>query len=613
MNPYAFRKYIVAAIFVLTTLLYLMRLFYIQIIDVSYKYSAENNSRRPVTQYPARGLMYDRNGKLVVYNEAAYDLMITPIEVKSFDTIEFARFIDMSVDQVREKIRRSKVKSRTNNVFKPSLFVSQLSAETYAQLEERLYKYPGFFVQIRTLRRYAKSVGAHMLGYVSEVDSNELRRDKYYKTGDYIGKSGLEKSYEDDLRGKKGVNIQLVDVHNRVKGSFQNGRLDTAAVVGSDLTLSIDADLQAYGEYLTQKMSGGVVAIEPSTGEILALVSAPTYDPQLLIGRARAINYPKLSRDSINPLFFRAAMANYPPGSTFKIINGVIGLQEEVVVASTRFNCPGGYNYGGPKLLACTHVHGTLDLPQAVAQSCNTYFCHVFRSIIDNPKYSSVRESYTTWRNDVMSFGIGQRLNTDIPNELSGNVPSPGYLDRIFGKDRWRSATIISLAIGQAEMGITPLQLANMTAVIANRGYYYTPHLVKAIKGKDGIDPRFTEKHVTPFDTSVFTIIVNGMRGAVTGGTSVEANLPGFEVCAKTGTAQNPHGNNHSVFVTFAPKDHPRIVIAAYVENAGYGAAWALPVASLMMEKYLTGTVKRKALEERMLTFKRKTWFEKKR
>lgn len=606
MNPYAFRRYIIAAIFILTALLYILRLFYLQIIDRSYERSAENNSRRFVTQYPARGLIYDRNGKLVVYNEAAYDLMITPVELRSFDTTEFAKIVDLPIATVREKIKKSKVKTRTNNVFKPSLFAGQLSAQTYAQLEEKLYKYPGFFVQIRTLRKYARPIGAHILGYVSEVDSNEMKKDLYYRTGDYIGKSGLEKSYETELRGKKGVSIQLVDVHNRIKGSFQNGKYDTIAVVGNDLTLSIDADLQAYAEYLMQNMSGGAAAIDPSTGEILALVSVPTYDPQLLIGRARAINYPRLSRDSINPLFFRAAMANYPPGSTFKIINGIIGLQEGVVVPTTRYSCPGGYNYGGPKLLACTHVHGSLNLPEAVAHSCNTYFCYVFRSIIDNRRYSSVKESYTTWRDDVMSFGIGHKLGTDIPNELNGNVPSPGYYDKVFGKDRWKSATIISLAIGQAEMGITPLQLANMTAVIANRGYYIAPHLVKSIKNENGIDPKFLEKHYTPFDTSVFRTIVDGMRGAVTGGTSTEASLPNIEVCGKTGTAQNPHGNNHSVFVTFAPKVNPKIVIAVYVENAGYGAAWALPVATLMTEKYLTGKITRPALEQRMLTFKRR-------
>jgi penicillin-binding protein 2 len=577
-----------------------------QIISDSFKISAENNSHRLLTQYPARGVIYDRNGKLMVYNEPAYDLMITPIEVEAFDTVEFAKNIDIPLSVIREKIRKSKINSKTNSVYKPSLFISQLSALSYASLQEKLYKYPGFFVQVRTLRKYQNPIAAHLLGYVNEVDSNNLKVNPDYKMGDYIGKSGVEKSYEKELCGIKGYTIQLVDVHNRIKGSFQNGKYDKASIAGKDLILSIDTDLQKYGEYLMQNMSGAAVAIEPGTGEILALVSSPTYDPQLLIGRARSKNYPKLRRDSLNPLFFRAAMANYPPGSTFKIINGIIGIHEGIVTEDTRYACSGGYNYGGPKLLACTHVHGSLNLPEAVAHSCNPYFCHVFRNIIDNKKYSNIKEGYTIWRNDVMSFGLGKKLDTDIPNELTGNVPSPGYYDKIFGTDRWKSSTIVSLAIGQAEMGITPLQLANMTTVIANRGFYYIPHLVKSIKGSPLIDERFKKKHIVPFDTADFNIIIKGMRSAVTGGTSTVANIPGIEVCGKTGTSQNPHGANHSVFISFAPKDCPKIAIAVYVENAGYGAEWALPIASLLMEKYLTGKVTRPALESRMLAFKRK-------
>jgi len=608
MNPYAFRRYIVGAIFVLTGLIYLIRLFYLQIIDRSYEHSAENNSRRLITQYPARGLINDRNGQLIVYNEAAYDLMITPVEVKTFDTIEFARIINLSVDAVRDKIRKSKVKSKTNNIFKPSLFVSQLSAENYAVLGEKLYKYPGFFVQTRTLRKYANKTAAHLLGYVGEVDSSAIKNDQYYKTGDYIGISGLEKTYETDLRGRKGTNILLVDVHNRVKGSFRNGKADTAAIVGADLTITLDANLQEYGEFLMQNMRGSAVAIEPSTGEILAMVSAPTYDPGLLIGRNRAANYQLLQSDALKPLFFRSAMANYPPGSTFKIVNGIIGLQEGVVTSNTHYSCGGGYNYGGSKLLKCTHVHGSLNLPQAVQQSCNTYFCNVFRAILDNRKYSSTNQSYNVWRDDVMSFGLGKKFNSDISNELSGNVPSSGYYDRVFGKDHWKSNTVISLAIGQAELGITPLQMANIVTAIANRGYYYTPHLVKKIGNKKGIDPRFLEKHTTPFDTSAFGVIVQGMYAAVNegGGTGywVSAKSLGIDICGKTGTAQNPHGENHSVFIAFAPKDNPKIAIAVFVENAGYGSTWAAPIASLMIEKYFTGKISRKPMEDRVLTFK---------
>lgn len=610
MNPYAFRRYIVSAIFLITGFIYLSRLFYLQIIDRSYEHSAENNSRRLITQYPARGLIYDRKGKLIVYNEAAYDLMITPIEVKTFDTLEFSKIIGLSVEVIREKIKKSKVKSKTNNIFKPSMFVSQLSAETYAMLGEKLYKYPGFFVQTRTLRKYANETAAHLLGYVGEVDSSIIRNDPYYKIGDYVGISGLEKMYETDLRGKKGTNILLVDVHNRVKGSFQNGKSDTAAVVGSDLTISLDAELQEFGEYLMQHMRGSAVAIEPSTGEILAMVSAPTYNPGLLIGRARASNYQILNSDPQKPLFFRSAMAGYPPGSTFKIINGLIGLQEGVLMPETRYSCGGGYNYGGPKLLGCTHVHGTINLPQAVAESCNTYFCNVFRTILDNRKYSSTNQSYNLWRDDVMSMGLGKKLHTDIPNELSGNVPSSGYYDRVFGKDRWRSNTIISLAIGQAEILITPLQMANIATTIANRGYYYTPHLVKKVKGKSEIDPRFFEKHTTPFDSSAYNVIIGGMYAAVNlpGGTAYWVNTQGLgiDMCGKTGTAQNPHGENHSVFIAFAPRNNPKIAIAVFVENAGYGATWAGRIASLMVEKYLLGTRTRKPMEDYVLTFRYK-------
>ncbi len=608
MNPYAIRKYIVGAIFVLTGLIFVFRLFYLQIIDRSFERSAENNSRRLITQYPARGLIYDRNGKLIVFNEAAYDLMITPIEVKTFDTIEFASLINLSIEAVRLKIRKSKVKTKTNNIFKPSLFVSQLSAENYALLGEKLYKYPGFFVQTRTLRKYANKTAAHLLGYVGEVDSSAIRKDEYNKMGDYIGISGLEKTYEIELRGRKGTNILLVDVHNRVKGSFLNGRADTAAVVGADLTTTLDANLQEYGEFLMQNMRGSAVAIEPSTGEILAMVSTPTFDPGLLVGRSRAANYSMLQTDPQKPLFFRSAMANYPPGSTFKIINGLIGLQEGVLLPNSRYSCSGGYNYGGAKLLKCTHVHGTLNLLQAVSQSCNVYFCNVFKNILDNKKYSSTNQSYNLWRNDVMSFGLGKKFNADISNELSGNVPSSGYYDRVFGKNRWKSSTVISLSIGQAELGITPLQMANMATTIANRGYYYTPHLVKKIKNRNGIDARFLEKHITPFDTAAYGVIVQGMYSAVNeaGGTAYWVNTQslGIDMCAKTGTAQNPHGMDHSVFIAFAPRENPKIAIAVFVENAGYGATWAGRIASLMVEKYLKGTQTRKPMEDFVLTFK---------
>ncbi len=606
MNPYAFRRYIIAGIFILTFLIYISRLFYLQIINVSFKNSAENNSRRFVTQFPARGIIYDRNGKQMVYNQAAYDVMITPNQLQPFDTTQLCNILQITPEFVSASVNSAKQYS----MYKPSIFLKQISSITYALLEEKLYKYPGFFVQTRTLRKYERKIAAHILGYVGEVDDNLTKSNSYYKSGDYAGISGIEKSYEKELRGKKGVNILLVDVHNRIKGSFQNGRYDTTATVGRNLTTTLDADLQEYGEFLMQHMRGSAVAIEPSTGEILAMVSSPTYDPILFVGRSRALNYQALQNDPQKPLFFRAAMANYPPGSTFKIINGLIGLTEGVVYPNTIYFCNGGYNYGGSKPLACTHVHGSLNLIEAVQESCNTYFCNVFKSIIDNKKYSTVNESYNVWRNDVMSFGLGQRLNTDIPNELSGNVPSSQYYDRIFGKDRWKSVTIISLAIGQAEMGITPLQLANVVTTIANRGFYYTPHLIRKIDDNNEIDSRFLVKHNTPFDTSVYNIIIKGMYGAVNepGGTAFlsSVKLSDIVICGKTGTAQNPHGLNHSVFIAFAPMDNPKIAIAVYIENAGFGATWAAPVASLMIEKYLKGKTLRPEVENYLLSFRQK-------
>lgn len=606
MNPFAFRRYIIAGMVAIMAFIFLIRLFYIQIIDVSYKTSADNNSQRYETQFPARGLIYDRKGRLMVYNEAAYDLMVTPIQVKELDTAELCKLLDVTPQYVKETIKAA----RKYSVYKPSVFIKQISAENFALFQEKMYRFPGFFGQTRTLRKYAKPVAAHVVGYVSEVDDKIMKKNPYYKMGDYIGWSGIEKAYEDDLRGEKGVKISLVDVHNRVVGSFQNGRFDTTAIVGSDLTASIDLELQAYAEKLMQNMRGSVVAIEPSTGEILAMVSMPTYDPNDLIGRKRSLNFGQLYADPSKPLFDRSVMGLYPPGSTFKIINGLIGLKEGMIIPESYFSCSGGYNYGGKKPLACTHHHGTINLEHAISGSCNVYFCHVFRAIIDNRKYSSTFDAYNSWRNYVMSMGFGKKLDCDVPHELNGNVPSASYYDRFFGQGRWRSSTIISLAIGQAELGITPLQMANMAAIFANRGYYYTPHLVKSIKGKEYIDKKYTTRHDTPFDKSIYEVMVKGMFGTVNmpGGTAAwsTVKLDSILICGKTGTAQNPHGKDHSVFIAFAPMDNPKIAIAAYVENAGYGSTWAAPVSSLMIEKYLTDSIApaRKWVEQNMINFK---------
>ncbi len=604
MNQFDIRKYIISACIILVGLVLLVRLFMLQVVDVSYKVSADNNSQRLVTQYPARGLILDRNGKQIVNNEAAYDLMVTPRHVRAFDTTELAKIIGMTKEEVKTTFRKLKT-VKGYSTYKPSLFLKQMSAETYAVLQERLYKFPGFFVQARTLRRYVQPIAPHLLGYVTEVDSSDIKKDSYYRMGDYIGKSGIERFYEKELRGQKGVNILLVDVHNRIVGSFHDGDLDTMAIVGSNLTITIDADLQAYAEKLMAKVRGAVVAIEPSTGEILAMVSMPNYDPALLVGRVRSENYKKLEREPSKPLFDRAVMASYPPGSTFKVAQGLVGLQEGTLTPNTLYGCAGGYNVGSFHM-GCHNHASPLNLPQAIGNSCNAYFANVFRTLLDNQKHGSVRDNFAAWRNDILSFGFGHRLGIDLPQELNGNVPSPEYYDRsLFRYGSWKSLTIVSLSIGQAEMGNTVLQMANFAALIANGGYFYTPHLIKQINGRDTVPEQYAKRNYTAVDTSHFAVIKEGMFYATTGpgGTARAVAIPGIDMCGKTGTAQNPHGKDNATFMSFAPKDNPKIAIAVYVENAGFGATWAAPVASLMIEKYLTGTITRLWLEDRMLNF----------
>jgi penicillin-binding protein 2 len=481
----------------------------------------------------------------------------------------------------------------------PSVFLKQISAETFARFQEKLFLYPGFYVQPRTLRKYSLPVAAHLLGYVSEVDEGLIKRDPYYKMGDYIGKLGIEEAYEKELRGHRGVKIFMVDVYSRVKGSYEQGRMDTVAVQGSDIISGLDLDLQAYGEYLMQNKPGSIVAIEPSSGEILTLVSSPDFDPSLLVGRIRSENFAKLQSDTIlKPLFNRAFMASYPPGSTFKPVNGLIGLQEKVIVPSTRFGCNQGYLFVG------CHVHSSpLDLEGGIMNSCNSYFCQTFRRILENPQYESVSLAYDKWRSYLNEFGFGKKLGSEFVNELPGLIPSSAYYNRIYN-GHLKALNVISLAIGQGEIGTTPMQMANMTAAIANRGFYFTPHIVKSIGTDKHIDPRFTLKHTISIDSVNFEEIIKGMAAAVNGGPGATARIAAIDsiiVCGKTGTAQNPHGDNHSVFIAFAPRDNPKIAIAVYVENAGYGATYAAPIASLMIEKYLKGTIKNKAMEQRML------------
>jgi penicillin-binding protein 2 len=601
MDQFATRRNIIAGIFILAAFVLIIRLFYIQVIDSSYKLSAENNSKRIEILYPARGLVYDRNGELLVYNMPAYDLMIAPYELKPFDSTELCGILGIDIDKLRQGISRS-----FDPKYRREPFVKQLSRETYARLQEKLFKYPGFYVRSRTLRKYSREFAAHLLGYVGEVDEKIIASNKDYVMGDYIGISGLEGYYEKVLRGEKGQEVLLVDVHGRVKGTYQDGRFDKDAIVGKDLVCTIDAKLQEYGEMLMKNYKGSIVAIEPATGEILALISSPSYNPSLLVGRERTLNYTRLERDSLlKPLYNRALMANYPPGSTFKPIQALIALQEGVINVNTSFSCNQGF-YARGVSVGC-HIHSSpLSLLHGIENSCNAYFCNVYKRIIENPKYGNPELAYNSWREYVMSFGVGNRLNADFNNELKGFIAPSSYFDRYYGSNHWNALTTISLSIGQGEILVTPLQMANWTASIANRGYYIIPHVVKEIEGIDTIEHRFTEKHLIKIDTSNFGLVIRGMELAVNGGpgrTAGIAQLKDIVVCGKTGTAQNPHGKDHSVFIAFAPKDNPRIAISVYVEHGEWGASYAAPIASLMIEKYLTDSISpgRKWVEARML------------
>ncbi len=595
-NTYENRKPVIIGIIVLIGLLLVTRLFFIQVINKKYVLSATNNVLRYVTQYPARGLIYDRNGKLLVFNEVAYDLMVIPRQVKTIDTVEFCNLTGLTKEDFAQRMR----KAEKYSPYKASVFLEQISKENFGYLEEKLYKYPGFYVQPRTLRKYPVPIAAHTLGYVGEVSRRDMERNPYYKMGDYIGKSGVEKAYENQLRGKKGMKIKMVDVFNREKGSYMNGKYDTLAVPGNDLYLTIDAELQAYGEQLMRNKKGSIVAIDPATGEILALVTSPAYDPNLLVGRIRSRNYSLLYNDTLKPLFNRALLAMYPPGSTFKPLMALIGQQEGVLSENTQYPCAGE----SALPIKCSHNHESpLDLVHSIEQSCNPYYWNVFRSVIDNPKYTSTREAFNRWRQYLLSFNLGKTFNTDLLVERSGNVPVPEYYDKYFGKNVWRAMTIRSLSIGQGELLVTPMQLANVAAVIANRGFYYKPHIVKGIKKNGNILPVEYEKTNTMVEQRYFAPVIEGMHLVYAGehGTARWYAPDTITMCGKTGTVQNPHGENHSMFIAFAPVDKPRIAVSVIVENGGYGSTYAAPIATLMMEKYILGDFKKPWFEKKIL------------
>lgn len=592
------RKFIIQGIFISVGLILLIRLFILQMVDDSYLLSANNNVLREIVVYPARGVIYDRNDRVIVQNEPVYDLLIIPHQVKEFDTLAFCELLGISKLQCKLKIKKARIFSP----YKSSIYEKQLSVRTFAAFQERLFEFPGFFVQNRTVRKYPIPIAAHILGYVGEVNDRLIKKsNNFYRQGDYIGISGIEQSYENYLRGTRGIKNIMVDVFNREQGSFSNGEYDTLAIPGKKVISSMDAALQAYGEALLNNKTGSIVAIEPSTGEILLAASSPSYDPNLLVGRERSKNYYALLNDPLLPLFNRALMAYYPPGSTFKVINDLIGLQEGVLTPEKRYFCDGGYHMGN-KTVRCEHAEGSIDMIQAIEHSCNTYHCHVFKSIIDNPaKYKNTEEAYQAWRNHVLKFGVGIKINSDLHQELKGFVPTVDYYNKYFGKGHWKSSTVISLAIGQGELGITPLQMANIMCIIANRGYFYTPHIIKKIGDTSFTETKFNEKNYTDINVKHFEPVIEGMQGVLDKGTAFWARIPGINVCGKTGTAQNPHGKSHSIFVAFAPRENPKIAIACLVENGGYGSIWAAPIASLIIEKYLTDTVIRKDLEKRML------------
>ena len=586
-NKFADRRLFFYFLFGTSSLLLLITLFGIQIVDDSYKLSADNNVIKAVTLYPERGYIYDRNGELLVSNQRAYDLMVTPRQVEEMDTLSFCNIIDVDKEEFDKQFSKALRYSR----YRASVFIKEISKQTAAQLQERLYEFPGFYLQERTMREYPQKSAAHILGYVSQVPDYVLKKNDYYKKNDNFGMSGVESSYEEDLRGTQGVQYLIRDVWNRTKGKFENGKFDSLAVNGKDLELSIDIKLQEYAEQLMQNKKGSIVAIEPSTGEILSLVSSPYYDPNLLIGRSRSPNFNRMYKDENKPLFDRSLLAEYPPGSTFKLLNALIALEEDVISARTSFSCDEGWRFSAKLKIGC-HAHSSpLNLTESISQSCNAYYCKTFRRIIE--KYPTAAEGYENWRNHVLSFGLGNFLGNDLYTGRKGRVPSVDFYNRQYGNRRWKAPTVISLSIGQDDLVVSPIQMANMSAAIANRGHYFTPHIVRKVDGIPLTDSTYTIPKHTTIDEKHYKTVIDGMEKVFTGkhGTAKTARVKNIEICGKTGTAENPHGEDHSIFIAFAPKDNPQIALAVYVENGGWGSSWAAPIASLIIEQYLTGQI----------------------
>ena len=597
-DKYYNRRYVISGIAVVIVLIYIIKLFMVQIIDQSTKEKADNNALVRQTIYPSRGLIYDRNGELLVFNQPIYDVTLILREMgNDFDTIAFCEILEIDKEQFESRIKEisNKRKNRGFSRYTPQVFMSQLTKSDVAPLQESLYRFHGVALRKRTLRDYTYKAAAQALGSVGEVNQRDLDNDKYYVPGDYSGRDGIEKTYESILRGVKGEEILMRDSRGRLQGHYKEGKFDVPAQAGTDITLTIDIQLQILAEQLLSGKVGSVVAIEPKTGEILTMASSPSWNPQLLVGKVRSTNYNLLLQDPTKPLLNRATQATYSPGSTFKVLQALVCLQEGGITVNTQYPCSGPQSTP----IKCTHHHGSpVSLESAIEQSCNPYFWCAFRDMLQKNGYGDgneiFRKRYQLWRDDIMEFGLGQRFaNADIAEQSSGSIPTIAYYDRYYGKTGWKAITIRSLSIGQGEVLVTPLQLANEAAIVANSGYYITPHLNRDF-------PVESNKNVTSIKPDYFTIVQNGMNRVMTNGTGRWYQIDSIQTCGKTGTVQNPHGKDHAIFIGFAPKEDPQIAVAVVVENAGFGATWAAPVASLIMEQYLTGTIKRTGLKDRI-------------
>ncbi|MBR4263420.1 MAG: penicillin-binding protein 2 [Paludibacteraceae bacterium] len=597
-DQYYRRRFVISGIAVVVVLVYIARLFYLQIIDQSTKDQADNNALVKQTIYPSRGLIYDRNGELLVFNQPIYEVTVIMREMdQDWDTTRFCQCLNISREEFDERITeiKDRRKNRGYSRWTPQVFISQLKKEDIATLQESLFSFAGVQIRKRTLRDYTYKAAAHVLGSVGEVNQNDLDRDDYYTRGDYSGRDGLERTYELQLRGEKGMEVLMRDSKGRIQGSYHEGELDQPAVAGTDLQTTLDIHLQILAEELLSGKVGSVVAIEPQTGEILALASSPTWDPQQLVGKARSANYTMLQQDETKPLYNRATQATYPPGSTFKTIQALVCLQQRAITPNTLYPCSGPQS----KPIKCTHHHGSpVALDEAIEQSCNPYFWCAFRDLLQKDGYGDDNRAflrrYDLWRDAVMAFGLGQRFaDTDLSEQSAGAIPSIQLYDRIYGEKGWKAITVRSLSIGQGEILVTPLQLANQAAAIANEGYFITPHLNRN-------DSMLTHRHSLEINAKHFAAVKEGMHRVMKNGTGRWYQIDGIESAGKTGTAQNPHGKDHAIFIGFAPVENPQIAVAVVVENAGFGATWAAPVASLLMEQYLTGAVHRNGLKKKI-------------